>query len=213
MGIRGSVKDFLTFDANVFYLDYRDRIGTGETVLPDPIFGEIAVPFRTNIGDARILGLEAYAEADIVRFLYEEKKNFAASVFTNFSILSGEYLNGGTAFVGREVELIPPYSLKAGITAGYKNLRASYQFSRVAEHFSDATNAVFTNDATRGLIPTYTVQDLSFSWMYRRFKVQAGVNNLTDARYFTRRAATYPGPGIIPADGRSFYVTVGVRFF
>ncbi len=212
IGIRGSLKDFLTFDASVFFLNYRDRIGTGETILEDPIFGEVAVPFRTNIGDARIFGLEAYADLDILKLAKFKNEDFALSLFTNLSFLQGEYLTDNNAFNGRNVELIPPNSIKIGGTFRWKNLQASYQYARVSEHFSDATNAEFTTDATRGLIPTYGVQDLSLSYAWKWLKLQTGVNNLADARYFTRRAATYPGPGIIPADGRSFYLTVGVKF-
>jgi Fe(3+) dicitrate transport protein len=29
--------------------------------------------------------------------------------------------------------------------------------------------------------------------------------------YFTRRATGYPGPGIIPSDARSFFVTLSFR--
>ena len=36
-------------------------------------------------------------------------------------------------------------------------------------------------------------------------------NNLLDAAYFTRRATGYPGPGIIPSQGRSFYLTLGIN--
>jgi len=39
-----------------------------------------------------------------------------------------------------------------------------------------------------------------------------GVNNLANRKYFTRRADGYPGPGIIPADRRGFYVTVEGKF-
>ena len=54
--------------------------------------------------------------------------------------------------------------------------------------------------------------DLSASYAFaRRFTVSAGVNNLTDARYFTRRASGYPGPGILPSDGRAFYGALEVR--
>ena len=212
LGFRGTFREVLSFDASVFYLSYRDRIGTGELLLPDVIFGEVAVPFRTNIGDARIIGLEAYAELNILRLVSAKNKNFALSAFTNFSLLQGKYLSGGTAFRGNDVELIPPYSLKTGVNLRWKKLRFAYQIARTAEHFSDATNATFTNDATRGLIPAYTVQDLSASWTQGKFSLQAGINNLGNARYFTRRAATYPGPGIIPADGRSFYVTAGFAF-
>ena len=42
----------------------------------------------------------------------------------------------------------------------------------------------------------------------KHFTVFASINNLANAHYFTRRADSYPGPGIVPADARSFYVTV-----
>lgn len=67
--------------------------------------------------------------------------------------------------------------------------------------------------ATTGLIPAYQVQDLSASFKFlKNYNIKAGVNNLTDERYFTRRSGGYPGPGILPADGRVFYVSAGVKF-
>jgi Fe(3+) dicitrate transport protein len=30
-------------------------------------------------------------------------------------------------------------------------------------------------------------------------------------KYFTRRAGGYPGPGIMPAEPRNFFITVGVK--
>jgi hypothetical protein len=34
----------------------------------------------------------------------------------------------------------------------------------------------------------------------------------TNAKYFTTRTDEYPGPGIIPAIGRSIYVGFGAKF-
>jgi Fe(3+) dicitrate transport protein len=67
-------------------------------------------------------------------------------------------------------------------------------------------------NATRGIIPTYSVMDISASYQFKWLRLQAGVNNLTDNSYFTRRATGYPGPGIIPASPRSFYVALRFRF-
>ena len=61
------------------------------------------------------------------------------------------------------------------------------------------------------LIPAYQILDLSASWEHRWLKLEASVNNLADARYFTRRATAYPGPGILPSDGRSYFLTVQVK--
>jgi Fe(3+) dicitrate transport protein len=54
--------------------------------------------------------------------------------------------------------------------------------------------------------------DLGLSYEFKRFKLEGNVNNLTDERYFTRRATGYPGPGIIPSDNRTFYLTMQVKF-
>lgn len=212
LGIRGqALKGAVQFDASVFLLRYQNRIGVGEIIVPDPAVVEKAVAFRTNIGDAQIVGLEAYLEADVLKLMDKDSDKFGISIFSNFSALKGEYLSGQSSFVGNDVELIPPFSVKTGFNLSYQNLKLAYQYAYNQQHFSDATNAEFVVDATRGLIPSYSVQDVSLSYTYRRYKLQSGINNLTNARYFTRRAAAYPGPGIIPADGRSFYLTLGVR--
>ena len=36
-------------------------------------------------------------------------------------------------------------------------------------------------------------------------------NNLADAAYFSRRINMYPGPGILPGEGRTLYVTLGLK--
>jgi Fe(3+) dicitrate transport protein len=212
LGIRGEfLNNAVRFDANVFHLSYRDRIGTGEIIISDPAVIERAVAYRTNIGDAKIFGLESYIEADFWRFFQPENTDFSLVAFANFSLLYGEYTSGASDFKGNDVELIPPFSIKTGINFKYKTFKIAYQFAYTAQHFTDATNAILVADATRGLIPAYQVHDLSLAYSYKRFKLQTGINNLTNNLYFTRRAVAYPGPGIIPSDGRNFYVTFGVR--
>jgi Fe(3+) dicitrate transport protein len=211
-GLRGTAfNEALRFDANIFHLSYQDRIGVGEIIVPDPAVIERAVAFRTNIGDAEIFGLEAYTEVDLWQLWQPIRTDFSLVIFANGSLLHGKYVSGNSSFVGKSVELIPPFSLKTGINFRWKTLKIAYQYAYTAQHFSDATNAVFVADATRGLIPAYSVQDLSSSYTYKRFKLQAGINNLTNNYYFTRRATAYPGPGIIPSDGRNFYVTLAIR--
>ncbi len=64
IGMRGSaLRNIIRFDASLFFLSYQDRIGVGEIIISDPSIGEKAVAYRTNIGDARIIGLETYASA------------------------------------------------------------------------------------------------------------------------------------------------------
>ena len=74
LGIRGSVLDgAIRFDASLFYLKYKDRIGITEIIVPDPAVIERAVAYRTNIGDARIIGLETYIEAELLQLIYKKK--------------------------------------------------------------------------------------------------------------------------------------------
>ena len=211
-GVRGTLfKETVNFDFSTFYLRYQNRIGLSEIIISDPTGIEKAVAFRTNVGDARMVGMEAYIEADVLKIQKINPPSFSCTVFTNISLLHGKYLSGENGIVGNKVELIPPVNIKTGLNFRWKDLKASYQFSFVGSHFSDATNAEFVVDATRGRIPSYQVQDFSVSYVLNRFRFQSGINNLLDKRYFTRRAVAYPGPGIIPSDGRSFYVSVAVR--
>jgi Fe(3+) dicitrate transport protein len=53
--------------------------------------------------------------------------------------------------------------------------------------------------------------DISTSYSYKFLKASFTINNLANATYFTRRAESYPGPGIIPADGIGFFGTLAVR--
>lgn len=59
-----------------------------------------------------------------------------------------------------------------------------------------------------GEIPSYTVLDLTVRYSWRMLSLDVGCNNVLDESYYTRRADSYPGPGIIPADGRGFYATL-----
>jgi Fe(3+) dicitrate transport protein len=85
------------------------------------------------------------------------------------------------------------------------------QYSYTGKQFSDASNAILTPTAIEGEIPAYSILDLSAKYDYKFLTFAAGINNLTNNMYFTRRAISYPGPGIIPADGRNLYLTLGVR--
>ena len=95
---------------------------------------------------------------------------------------------------------------------GYKNFKASFQYTYLTDQYSDATNAVDGGvSAVVGLIPSYAIMDLSLSYEYKMFKIETSVNNLANRMYYTRRATGYPGPGILPSDGRSLYLTLQVK--
>ncbi|MDW3197265.1 MAG: TonB-dependent receptor [Cytophagales bacterium] len=206
LGIRGSILDWLNVDISLFFLKYNDRIG----VLLPPAS---TLLFRTNVGDSRHIGLEAYLEADVLKLLRRSNEDTRLSVFGNLSLIDATYIRSMDAAIeGSNVEYVPSVMFRGGLNYSWKNLKASYQFSYLGEQFSDATNSVRNPSALTGLIPSYHVMDVSLEYRMDRYKMTGGINNLTDEKYFTRRAESYPGPGIIPATPRSFYLSFGVQF-
>jgi Fe(3+) dicitrate transport protein len=112
----------------------------------------------------------------------------------------------------KRVENAPNQIIRSGLTVGYRNLSILTQLSHTSEAYSDANNTIEpVANANVGLIPAYTIYDVTLAWSYKKYHLKTGINNLTNQFYFTRRAGGYPGPGALPADGRTFFITVGVK--
>ena len=214
LGIRGQVGDLFSYDLTAFHLSYEDRIGTVLRTEPNPRFNNLVdrtFRYRTNIADANIYGIESFAEVQLLN-LWGYSGESRLSLFGNLALIDASYTESDEPGIeGNEVELVPPLNFKTGLTYSRPNFEVSYQFSYVDEHFSDASNARRTPSAIEGIIPAYKVMDLSGKYRYNRFKLEAGVNNFLDEKYFTRRATGYPGPGIIPAKPRSFYISLSIQ--
>ncbi|MBL4707343.1 MAG: TonB-dependent receptor [Flavobacteriales bacterium] len=210
LGIRGNKSNWFNYDVSLFLLSYQGRIGT--TLKVDSVLFR-PFRFRTNISDSRNIGLESFAEVNILALLGKTSKQKNLSVFSNFSFIQARYINSEeAAFKNNDVELVPQIIFKTGLSYRVKDFQISYQYSFTSEHFSDATNANFSANAVFGTIPAYSIMDLSAKYIYKKkWTLESGINNLLDERYFTRRASGYPGPGIIPSDARNFYLTVGMK--
>lgn len=206
-GWRGHHADWLNFDVGGFYLKYHNRLGL---LTPQNNPGQ-TVSLWTNVADSRNVGLESFVEIDLLRAAEVAESRGSLSLFTSVSQISARYLNG--AVKGNQVESAPESIVRSGLTYRLRGLSATLQYSRVSEQFSDANNTRYTVDAVQGSIPAYAVWDLSGSYKFKRgITLRGGVNNLADSAYFTRRASSYPGPGLIPADGRSFYFSLGYHY-
>lgn len=204
LGIRGTHKKWLNFDVSVFYLNYQNRIGL--LLQSDPNTFNV-YRYRTNIADSRTIGIESFMEFDMMNLFGLDTLKSRVNVFFNWAQVDSRYISPDEPAIDKNfVELSPQTTFKSGVKYKRENFSISYQFSFTSEHFSDATNAFRTSNAVNGIIPEYHVMDLSMSYYWKKLKFEAGVNNLSNTYYFTRRAASYPGPGIIPADIRSFYV-------
>jgi Fe(3+) dicitrate transport protein len=220
-GYRGKISNFLNFDVDYFRLNYNNRIGT----ITQLDANNQTFQFRTNLGQSVSKGFEAYIEFDPVTAIFKNSTVGYLSLFVSLSHINATYTdfrantyNGGVLvernLAGNQVENAPRNINRFGATYNIKNLSVTWQLSSIGEAFADASNTVTPNAAaTTGFIPSYQVQDLSASFKFlKNYNIKAGINNLTNERYFTRRAGGYPGPGILPADGRIGYVSVGVKF-
>jgi len=208
LGFRGERGRWLHVDASLFLLMYRDRIG--QILTTDPVSLR-TYRFRTNVADSRAVGLELLTEVDWVAAFTETVRPFRLLTFVNLSVTDARYIRSQEpAIDGNQVEEVPPLTLRSGVTAQYRQLRSVVQYHYVAGHYTDATNAEAIPQATAGRIPSYGLLDASVEYTWRRYRVEFGLSNLLNTPYFTRRAVGYPGPGIIPGDGRGGYFTWGV---
>ena len=208
VGYRGKVKSFLQFDVSGYYLLYKNRVGT---ITPTGS----AYRLVTNVGNSISKGFEGFAEFNFIK-AFTKNNNSDLLLFASYSYTDARYSNNhkDASTKGKRVENAPLNILRTGITAGYKNILITGQLSYTDKTFSDANNTETPSpNGQNGLIPSYKVADLSAAYKFSNsFNLKAGINNLFDKKYFTRRAGGYPGPGVLPADGRTFFVSVGAKF-
>lgn len=208
LGYRGKVKNFLQFDVSGFYLQYDNRVGT-ITVSGTPSYRLV-----TNVGSSTSKGFEGYVEFNPIRAFGKSQHGdliiFGSYGYTDAKY-SGDHKDANTK--GKKVENAPTNIFRGGVTGGYKGFLLTAQISSVGETFSDANNTIATSaNGNTGLIPSYTVTDFTAKYKFSKgLNLKAGINNLFDERYFTRRAGGYPGPGALPADGRTFFISVGAK--
>ena len=209
VGFRGRWNNMVSYDISGYGLYYNNRIGL---VIEDE-GKDKGDRLRTNIGNAFIYGFESLIDVNLAT-AFNLDRNYSLSVFNNLAFTKSEYTESAYKNVrGKEVEFIPFINLKSGAKFGYKNFLGSLQFTHLSEQFTDATNGKVdekgsSREGTTGPIPAYSILDASFSYSYKKWKLETGVNNLLNENYFTRRATGYPGPGILPASPRSYYVTL-----
>ncbi len=207
LGWRGSVTDALQFDIGVFELVYRDRIGliSGSDSTGAP-FTE-----RTNVATSRHLGVEAYASVSLTSLLHTASRFGSVDLWDALGYTHARYVAGD--YSGNTVELAPAVVNRLGVTYGRGRGSVGAQWSFVSRQFTDANNTVVSVDADIGLVPAYSVLDLSAKWqLTQALGLDFGVNNLANRYYFTTRTTEYPGPGIIPGLGRSIYLGARAGF-
>ncbi len=228
LGYRGVYRGFLNFDMSVFYLSYQDRVGgVNQFIDNDPNKGTYL--FRTNLGETRNKGIESFVDLNITKMFGINKPYGNLDVFASMSFIDSRYVDflvntkSGTApnilitetnLAGKQVENAPRYIHNFGMSWGNNNFSATIQYKMSGKIFTDANNTVAPSaNGQTGLLDGYEILDFSSEYkFYKKFNIRTGVNNILDKSYATRRSGGYPGPGILPGEGRSFYVSVGYKF-
>ncbi len=205
VGYRGNIKNILNFDFGLFYINYKNRVGTvykSDTVI---------YAFRTNTGNSEHKGIETYVELNILDGLIATSRFGKLGLYNSYAYIDAHYISGD--FTGKFVEYAPQNIERVGLNYKLKDFSINIQYSYTSQAFGDASNAKFSDDALSGIIPAYKLIDVSSSYrIKRKYQLKLGVNNLANQKYFTLRTTEYPGPGIIPSIGRMIYAGISATF-
>ena len=182
--------------------------------------------YRTNVGNSSSKGFEGLVEFSPVKAFSNKVNKVDVSLFASYAYTNAEYGNlkvitknssnqlVETNLKNKKVENAPENIIRTGLTVLYNSFSLTGQLSYVDKSFSDANNTLAaTANAQNGLIPSYAITDLTAVYKFNnKLNIKTGINNLTNEKYFTRRAGGYPGPGALPADGSTFFVSVAAKF-
>jgi Fe(3+) dicitrate transport protein len=220
IGYRGNLKDYFIYDVSAFHLIYDNRVGTIKQQREDGSFYN----YKTNVGGSASSGVEAFGEINVTKAAALSGSLGYLSVFASFAYNDARYNDfkvitivnnqlSETNYKDKKVEYAPENILRIGITYLYRGFSSSFQYSYTDKLFTDANNTEAPSaNGQNGLIPAYSIMDVTASYNHKSgLLIKTGVNNLADKNYFTRRAGGYPGPGVLPADGRTFFVTFGYK--
>jgi Fe(3+) dicitrate transport protein len=210
LGYRGAFGN-LRWDLGLFELRYNNRLGS----IAMEENGVVTI-LRTNIGDTRTRGIEAFAE-----YTWYIGENLRLNLFNSTAYFNAVYVKGqirsgneNKPLTGKKLEGVPDWIIRNGLNVRYKKLSGSLLYNYTSENFADPLNTVKPSaSGSIGLVPSYSIVDLNFTYTASaRLTVRFNISNLLDRQYYTKRPTFYPGPGIWPSDGRSVNVSVGMRF-
>jgi Fe(3+) dicitrate transport protein len=227
VGFRGNFKKYLNFDFSLFYLSYNNRIGNiRQFVNNDPIQGTFI--YRTNLGETVNKGIEGFANLNITRLFEIEKPYGNLDFFASVSFIDSRYTDfkiftpsvtapitiTETNLSGNRVENAPRYIHNFGMSWSNNNFSTTVQYKMSGLIFTDANNTILPSaNGQTGILDGYRIVDFSSEYKFlKNYNIRAGINNVTNQNYATRRSGGYPGPGILPGEARTFYISIGAKF-
>jgi Fe(3+) dicitrate transport protein len=197
-GARWNSKN-LAAEATVFNMRFDNQIQSVPGITP--------ATFR-NIGETKHDGVET-----AIDYAFDQASALAGvSLYANYTYVRALQKSGPTA--GKDV----PFYSRNTDTIGARYRTGPWGFDLASTHqsrqFSDNANTVAENAAaTIGEIPGFRVWNVQVNWKMpgvKGFDLLAGVNNLTDKRYYTRNVDSNAGRMV--GAPRTVYVQGRVAF-
>jgi len=204
-GYRGILGDCLNFDLSLFYMRIKNDIG-----IVEQSEDTLTYQLETNTGADDHKGVEAYIELNVLGGIFQDKSLGLLGIYNSFGYTDARYVSGG--FKGNYVPYAPRFTDRLGIDYSLGSFSMNAQYSYTSSCFGDPADTKFSPDGLVGIIPSYEVIDFSASSKILKYEFSLGINNVTDAKYFTMRTDEYPGPGIIPSIGRMVYAGLSGTF-
>lgn len=205
LGFRGIIGDYLNFDVSLFYMHVTNDIGIIEQT-----YDTLTYQLETNTGADNHKGVETYVELNILGGLIPDNKFGKLGIYNSFGYTDARYVSG--EYKGNNVPYAAKNTNRFGIDYSIGGFSMNAQYSYTASAYGDPADTKFSADGLVGLIPSYSIIDLSASYRLQKYEFMLGVNNVTDTKYFTMRTDEYPGPGIIPSVGRMIYGGISATF-
>lgn len=206
--IRGKVLGHLSYHVGTYYTYYGDRLGS---------YKKEGVLFKTNIGDAVSKGVEVMGDYSWTH----SSKLWSYNLWAAMSWMDVRYTKWNDETIvdaekmieNKRVENAPRYIHRAGVNFSYKKISCQGIWNRVGAVYTDAVNTMVpSEDATVGYLDGYSVIDASLKYNFSTHVfLQINVNNITNAKYATRRTGGLPGPGLMPGSPRIATATLGIN--
>lgn len=180
LGVKGQVYS-TDYDVSVFNVNYKNQVGT------------VTATASTNLGN---VGEGQYQGFDLSA---RRKINHNVSAFANSQFLSARFVSGPQDT--KTPAYAPGYLHKFGAQYDSDKFKTRLASTIAGEHYSDDGNN------TERVIPAYNVWDFSGEFkpsmklLGGKAKIMYGINNVFDAKYYSRVRAT----GIEPALERNYY--------
>lgn len=178
-------------------------------------FGVVCEATRSSLGSSLTRGIELSLDLPILTAGATTVRAHTATSYYDATYRKGSVVVSGQnrSIVGNRVESVPKWISRTGLSASGARTTGTVLLSYTSRSFADPANTVTPSaNGAVGEVPSYAVVDVNASHRFADWlRVRAGVGNVLDRSYFTKRPAFYPGPGVWPSDGRSLQLSVEVR--